>query len=455
MRTSLQSKIASAMWLMTAISTLFAALITGALLVASHQEAIRQQLQATATSLVSLGITNFSELKDFGELNRFVEDALQMDRVDKIIRVYDSDKRLIFTTAGLDYDILPERLDQTLKKPVFITFEGKHRRYESLVIPYEGARNKKTFYLQVAIPISRYSEMLGYLWWQSILMMALLVSVSIGLSYWLSKKLLKPVELIANHLKKMDPKNIEDWKPINLDPKGVYLNAIADGINSLVDRTRASMMQLKKMGRYVAHEMRTPLTIMQGEAETALMSKDTNVSDYETVLRSSLEEIQRMSEIVTTVLEIGDESHVAPLHQPVELGLTNWIRENKRSWERVLEREIAFNAENIGRDIIIVDPKLLMRLIDNLVRNIKKHTPPSAKCAMRIVNDGDDIKLKIFDNGPGLAQQVLDSLNEEGRLSEAAGVGLNLCYRIAEISNINLHFSNISKGGLEVTIGFG
>lgn len=454
MKSTLQSKIAVAMWVMTAVSTLAAAILTGGLLVTSHREATRQQLQATATSLVSLGITHFSELKDFEELNRFVEDALQMDRIDKIIRVYDGSKRLIFTTAGADYDLLPEKLANDTKKPIFLTVEGKQRRYESIVMPYEGVGSRKTFYLQVVIPLPKYFEVLGYLWWQSILMIGFLIGISVILSHLLSKRLLRPVETIAKHLREMDPAKIEEWRSMELDAKGRYLKAIADGINLLAERTRASIMQLKKMSRYVAHEMRTPLTILQGEAETILMRENAATADYERVLKSSLEEIQRMSEIVNTVLRVGEDTQVAPFHQPVSFDLKKWLQKHARDFERSLERKLEIDVSMPGPADVVTDPKLLHRLVDNLVRNVRNHTPLQSMCRISVVSVNNQLKIVVEDSGPGLPCATIDSLSEDGRLADAAGVGLNLCYRIAEISGLRIHFSNRPSGGLKVEVIF-
>lgn len=453
MKGTLQQRIAAAMWVMTAISTLTAAVLTGVLLVNSHRESIRQQLQATAASLVSLGITYFSELKDFEKLNRFIEDALQMDRIDKIVRVYDSSGKLIFTTAGTDYDKLPEKLGPTVKKPVFLTLHGVERRYESLVMPYQGEGSNKTFYLQVAIPLPRYLEVFEYLWWQTALMMMILIGISVILSHWLSRKFLAPVGVIAGHLEGMDPLKIENWKPLALDPEGGYLKSITDGVNALSARTKRAIMELRKMSRYVAHEMRTPLTIMQGEAETMLLKKEATASDYELVLRSSLEEVQRMSEIVNTVLSVGESSRLAPFHQPVAVDLAGYLLEHKPQWEKTFEKDLKFVLPASGACEVMADPKLLYRLIDNLVRNVKDHAP-SSTCVVTLGKTETEIFMLVEDEGPGLSQNVVDSLNEDGGSSDAAGVGLNLCYRIAEISGISLHLSNRTEGGLQIRLGF-
>lgn len=443
------------MWVMTAVSTLASAILTGVLLFSSHKESMRQQLQATATSLVSLGITQFSELKDFEVLNRFVEDALQMDRIDKVIRVYDSSRRLIFTTAGADYDKLPNRLDGEIKKPVFLTVEGKQRRYESIVMPYEGEGSKKKYYLQVAIPLPKYSNVLENLWWQSLLLLGLLIGISVFLSQWLSRWLLSPVGLIAGHLQKMDPHKIEEWHPLILDERSVFLKAIAEGINLLADRTRAAIFQLRKMSRYVAHEMRTPLTILQGEAETALARNGSTVEDYRAVLKSSLEEIQRMSEIVSTVLQVGKDSRAAPLFNPVSINLFHWIHESAPSWEKTLERRIDFNLMSDEDVQIRTDPRLLYRLIDNLLRNVKNNTPPQSACCIEYAALGVGGKcLRVMDGGQGMTEAAILSLNSEKEGSHFAGIGLNLCFRIASICGLGFNFANRKEGGLKVEIYF-
>lgn len=453
MRSSLQAKISSAMWVMTAVSVLAAAILTGGLLITSHKESIRQQLQVAATTLVALGITHFSELKDFEELNNFIEDALQMDRIDKIIRVYDGSKHLIFTTAGKSYDVLPDTLQNDIKKPVFMTLEGKHRRYESIVMQYEGERSKKIFYLQVAIPLPRYSQVLDYLWWQSLLMLSFLIGFSILLSQWLSRKLLRPVGIISNHLKEMDPAKIDDWKTLSLDPKSGYLKSIADGINLLAERTRISISQLRKMSRFVAHEMRTPLTILRGEAETVLSQRNVTAKDYESVLKSSLEEIERMSEIVNTVLQIGEPSQSISIFQPIKLDIAEWLEENKPHWEKTLDRPIKLRLAQQKIEITS-DPKLLFRLIDNLVRNVKNHTPYSSKCSIYLKSVDGKSSIIVADDGPGMSNKTIESLNISGHFSETAGVGLNLSYKIAEIIGVKIQFSNRQDNGLQVEIIF-
>lgn len=440
------------MWILAAVSIIAATLLTGRLLIQSHLESTRQQIQAAATSLVTLGITDFSELKDFDKLNRFVETTLQMDRVDKIIRVFDHDRKLIYTTAGPDYDKLPTTLARKFKKPSFLTLEGEKREYESVVIPYEG-RKQRTFYLQVAIPLPNYAAILNNLWLRSLAVLTILIAVSVALAHWLSKLLLKPVEDIASHLRDTDPASVEEWRSLQIDAGGQYLKSIVDGINTLCERTKSSILGLRAMSRYVAHELRTPLTILRGEAENVLVKPNSSREDLESTVKSSLEEIHRMEGIINTVLQIGDVVQAKKLSKPVKCNLDEWFRENTELWQKSLERPLDVEIPGEGDFTVFIDTKLLFHLIDNLVRNVKKHTSQSSTCKIRLESK-NGIKIYVTDSGEGLHPYQIDSLNRMGPMSELAGVGLNLCFRITEVCGLKLTFTNLKPSGLQATVEF-
>ena len=99
-----------------------------------------------------------------------------------------------------------------------------------------------------------------------------------------------------------------------------------------------------------------------------------------------------------------------------------------------------------------IDRQLLFQLVDNLVRNVRDHTPASTRCFLELVKRGEGVFLIIADAGPGLPAPMLESLNR-GAVDEVAGVGLHLCQRIAETCGQQLTFAPRPGGGLQVEIG--
>lgn len=451
MRSSLRTKIATTMWFLTALSTIMAAVVSGSLLIRSHRESIREQLQATATTLLSLGLSNLSQLNDFDQFDAFIEEALQMGKVERIVRIYDDRRALIYTTIGFDYDILPDRLDDRIVAPCFITVRGQHRAYESLVVPYAigDAKDRHTVFLQVAIPLPRYAEILKIVWWQSALLFGVLIGCSWLLAQWLAARLLRPVKDIADYLQQLDPERIEEGRALAPHVQGEYLGVITAGIGALTARTRAAVTQLRKMGRYVAHELRTPLTILRGEAETVLAKVDGSQAEYAAVLRSSLEEIDRMSAIVTRVLELG-ERRTVDAATLTTIDVAQWVQENLPLWEKTLGRSIAVAVPSTTMRVT-TDPLLLFRLVDNCIRNVAKHAVGSA-CCIRVARVSDAIIIQVDDDGPGLSPALLAGLNQTGVMPDDMGIGLHLCKRIAEMLHLRLQFANRPEGGLRVTL---
>lgn len=437
------------MWLMTAASTLAAMLLTGALLVRSHRESIRRQLESTASALISLGIDNFGDLENIDELSRFIEGASGLERVDQIVRIYTNSGLLAFSTARRGYDRLPDRLPGTFAKPSFLAMEGLKRNYESLVIPYSTFGRRRPFFLQILIPLPSYAEILKNLWWQGLLLLGALTGLALVLSRRLSGRLLRPVDAIALHLEGMDPTRVEDWKPLAIEEAGPYLEAIVRRINVLSERTRAAVLQIRKVGRYVAHELRTPLTILQGEAETALANAGAGREDYRGVLKSSLEEIQRMSEIVATVLQTGEWERTDVAAEPVVTNLADWIQERLPRWERTLGGPIEADLTATDPMKVRFDPRLADPLVDNLVRNVRKHAPGSP-CRITVAGP----KIILSDDGPGLPAPLLEALNAGRPVVEVTGVGLNLCQKIASLCGLRLTFANRRGGGLDAEILF-
>ncbi|MBI4212410.1 MAG: HAMP domain-containing histidine kinase [Deltaproteobacteria bacterium] len=447
---SLQTRLVLVIWTLTTISTFTAALLSGYLLIQTHLESVRAQLQATATSLISLGISDFEELKDFEHLNEFIENALQMERIDKIIRIYDITGRLAYSTVGSEYDSLPTMISP-VTKPKFLAVSGRQNLYESLILPYGKQKSKRTFFLQVAIRLPKYVEILESLIWPSIILFTLLSLTSLVAAHLLGRRLLRPVRGIARYLRKLDFTQ-KHWPALELGMSGQYLDEIVQGINILRQKTQASMEQLRKMSRYVAHEIRTPLTIIQGEAETVLSKRNQTFEDYERIVRSSLEEVSRMSDVISAVMALdGRKKSIEPVAKPYDL--TRWLLQHKERWGKTFGKPLVIQVPDNAPLMSRLEPKLLIQLIDNLVRNVRDHTTKETSCHIALTRDDTLAKISVTDDGPGMPSLLIEQLNHTTDESlQPIGVGIHLCQRIAEVLKLRLEFTNRPKGGLEVSI---
>jgi len=161
-----------------------------------------------------------------------------------------------------------------------------------------------------------------------------------------------------------------------------------------------------------------------------------------------------MSQIVDTVLSVEESSRAKALYQPMTLDLGPWLEHHQTLWEKTLGRPAVLNIPGQPLPTVYVDEKLLFRLIDNLVRNVRKHTPVGSPCFMTLENTAEGLMLSIEDQGPHLSQALVDSMNDPSLALETAGVGLHLCHSIAELCSIKLNFAKRAGGGLRVTLLF-
>jgi signal transduction histidine kinase len=183
------------------------------------------------------------------------------------------------------------------------------------------------------------------------------------------------------------------------------------------------------------------MTVLQGEAETVLMKRGATKEDYERVIHSSLQEIEKMNDIVSTVEQLSEEEKNLEHFQPTQINLVHWLHENKMEWEKTLGRSLTMNIVSSSTPLVFLSAKILFRLVDNLVRNVKEHTPCETECNLRLASNRESLTLSVCDDGPGIKP------NEEG-------VGIHLCQQIAKISNLKLSFFNQKPKGLEVRIDF-
>ncbi len=444
-QSDLAKRITLVMWLLSFVSTLASTFIVGSFLLLSHKKSIEEQLKNTARQLINMDISEFSDFQQPLELETFVEDALSMSQTQKMIRVFNPERQLIFSSLGFEYDDLPKQLGP-YDEYRYHSLKGKKINYQAYVHPYKV--NEAIYYLQTVTPLPNYKKMLQYFWWQILLIFLVLLMLSYIFSHWLANRLISPVKEVAHYLEKLDLNKLEDWRALKLLSPGDYLSTIILGINHLTTRVQKDIFRTRYMNRYVAHEMRTPLTILQGETETLLMKSNATQIEYQNLLKSSLEEISRLSETVDTVLSIEKIS----LEKESTIELISWLKEQKILWEKSLQRKLHFSYPKQQTLLIKTYPHLFFRLIDNLIRNVQKHTPAQSACYLKLDSYEKKVWLSIQDSGPGMEPEKLLLLNQNKNQFHLPSIGLNLCQSIADIIEAKFIFTNLQEGGLEVKI---
>src|SRR5262249_35260306 len=203
-------------------------------------------------------------------------------------------------------------------------------------------------------------------------------------------------------------------------------------LNAMLDRLADSFRRLNQFSADIAHELRTPVNNMRGEAEVAL-SRARSVDEYREVLTSCLEESVRLSGLITSLLFLARADNPAtqlsrePVHVHKELTAV-------RDYYEAAAGEAKVNLSLMdGEEIMLtVNRGLLQQAIGNLVVNSLAHTPPGGAVTLRAGAENGHVRIEVADTGDGIPAgdlpRVFDRFYRvtQARSSQFGSVGLGL-----------------------------
>jgi two-component system heavy metal sensor histidine kinase CusS len=222
----------------------------------------------------------------------------------------------------------------------------------------------------------------------------------------------------------------------------------------MLERLEESFERISRFTADIAHDLRTPVNNIRGEAEVALARART-VDEYRDVLESSLEEAVRLSELIGDLLFLARaESPVTDLHcEDVNLGeLLTTVREyyEASAADVGIALVVSDGAEQLNAEL---DRSLILRTVSNLVSNAIAHTPPGGTVTLAATKEDAALRIEVSDTGVGIPAEALPRVFDRffrvdpSRSKTSGGTGLGLA--IVE-SILTLH-----GGSAEITSQLG
>jgi two-component system, OmpR family, sensor kinase len=217
-------------------------------------------------------------------------------------------------------------------------------------------------------------------------------------------------------------------------------------LNSMLDRIEASDRRLRRFVADASHELRTPLAAVRAYAELFERGAAKRPDDLARAMQGISRESERMSELVDDLLLLARLDEGQPLErEPVELAeVASEAVETARAVDP--GRPIDLEAEETP---VLGDRARLRRLLDNLIGNVRSHTPPGTPAHVRVSAVNGTAVLEVADEGPGLPPGEADNLfrrfyrADPSRSRDLGGVGLGLSI-VAAIAQA--HHGTVSAG---------
>ncbi|HTY59209.1 MAG TPA: ATP-binding protein, partial [Bacteroidota bacterium] len=218
------------------------------------------------------------------------------------------------------------------------------------------------------------------------------------------------------------------------------LGELIETINGMIGRLERSFQNIRDFSLSVAHELKTPLTILKGESELAL-SKPLSPAESEQLASTYLQETSRLSRIVDDLLTLArvESGQMSLSRERVQLDrLLSDIHED--ALILASGKQISVTMERNDAAQIIGDPARIRQLLRGLLSNAVRYTDPGGRIIIRSERGEHDVAISIEDTGIGIPAESLGRIFDRFyRVDEArsrahggSGLGLAIAKWIAE-----------------------
>lgn len=258
------------------------------------------------------------------------------------------------------------------------------------------------------------------------------VLVLAGLAgYLLAKRALAPLEEMACRAEQITSARLHERLPTG--QVSDELAHLARVFNGLLARLEQSFEQLQRFTSDASHELRTPLTAIRSVGEVALQ-KDGSREQYRDTIGSMLEEVNRLTALVDSLLTISRADAGRIQLHPTVFSAMDLAREAAVLFEVLIE-EKRQRIEVRGDDCLKIrgDRVFLRQALVNIIHNAVKYSPVGGEISIRVKREaGGNVHLEVADSGSGIAPEhsakIFDRFYrvDESRSREGGGAGLGL-----------------------------
>lgn len=246
------------------------------------------------------------------------------------------------------------------------------------------------------------------------------------LAYFVSGRALKPLKSFASQVENVQPDNLADMK-ISEDVLPEF-KQFSKSFNGMLDRLDDGFSAQRQFTGNAAHELRTPLALMQAQIELFSFEHSDIQHDTAELLKLLQEQTERMSQMTKTLLEMS-ELRTVPCNDVIELAP---MFEEVFADLAPLAEKRGITLECDGDGTIIGSDTLIYRMLFNLTENAIRYNRPNESVRACVSEQNGQIFIRVRDNGNGIPEQYRESVFQpffrvdKSRSREYGGVGLGL-----------------------------
>ena len=274
------------------------------------------------------------------------------------------------------------------------------------------------------------------------------------LAYFVSGRALRPLRTFVAQVEKVQPNNLADMK-ITEEVLPEF-RQFSDSFNQMLERLDEGFTAQRQFTGNAAHELRTPLALMQAQVELFSAEHPDVLPETADFLRLLREQTERMTQMTRTLLEMcglqavpcTDHIEIGPMVDEIFADLAPLAEKNNIT----LERE--------GDGAMTGSDTLIYRLLFNLTENAIKYNRPGGSVRLSVTPEPEKLLIRVSDTGRGIPEHFQRSVfqpffrvdKSRSREYGGVGLGLSLVWEIVKLHGGTVCVENSSEAGTTVAV---
>ncbi|HEX4665782.1 MAG TPA: heavy metal sensor histidine kinase [Chthoniobacterales bacterium] len=354
----------------------------------------------------------------------------------------------------LPIEIFPKALSVPGQRPATQIYHARNHKTFALATAFADLGNQRLV-LQLAQDRThdqrfavRYAGLLT-------VMLACAVVTCAGVAVLVTRRGLRPLKRLAESIERIGAMHLDERVPTRGWPD--ELQPLAIGFNKMLARLEDSFTRLSQFSADLAHELRTPIAILRGEAEGAL-TKPRSSEQYREVIESSLEEMQRLSAMIDNLLFLARAETIDSVNPDFLDGRA--AIENVCEFYEALAQEQGVELKSEGKGQVYAKPVLFRRALINLITNALRFTPSGGRVTVSLRHRDGASEVAVADTGCGIPLQHVPNVfdrffrGDAPRSAQGTGLGLSIVRSIMQMHDGSARLeSNVGQGTV-VTLTF-
>ncbi len=226
------------------------------------------------------------------------------------------------------------------------------------------------------------------------------------MSYFLVRSGLRPLRAMAAQTRVVSANRLDTRLDLQAAPR--ELHEIVESFNEMLDRLHRSFQQLSQFSADLAHDVRTPLNNLMVQTQVAL-GKPRGTDEYQALLSSNIEEYERLSRMMESMLFLARAENAHVVLQWQELDVAQELNRIADYFEGIAE-EARVSLVVRGSGQMRADATLLRRAVGNLVANAIRYTPADGVISLQAAQAGDGMEISVSNPGAGIPAEQLERL---------------------------------------------